>query len=100
MKYKKVSSLHGVPRSDTSCLRQIFNSSPNVRFKYQPLYSYIFKDKINLNSKEEEIRIYFYSLYDYESTFLDQKVKIDKTIYPEFIIKNKQPASLVSKMDR
>jgi hypothetical protein len=100
MLYRKIISLHGVPRSGTSWFGQIFNSSPNVRFKYQPLFSYAFKDRISLNSNEKEIRLYYDSLYNYADNFLDQHEKIEKGIYPVFKIKRKQPEFLITKMVR
>ncbi len=100
MKYRTIISLHGVPRSGTSWFGQIFNSSPNVRFKFQPLFSYAFKDRININSKEREIREYFTKLYDSEDEFLDQIDKIHKSIYPRFKIKKDKPQFLVTKMTR
>ena len=39
--------LHGVPRSGTSWLGNIFNSSPDLTYKHQPLYSYAFKNYLN-----------------------------------------------------
>jgi hypothetical protein len=37
-------ALFGCPRSGTSWLGQIFNSAPDVAYRYQPLFSYEFKD--------------------------------------------------------
>ena len=100
IKLKKIVSIHGVPRSGTSWLGQIFNSSPDVKFKYQPLFSYAFKDKIDLRSNENEIRNYYKSLYDFNDEFLDQKKNIVNGLYPNFKKKNKHPDFLVTKMNR
>ncbi len=52
-------AVHGVPRSGTSWLSEIFNSSPRVLFKYQPLFSYVLKDFLNPGSSREEIGAFF-----------------------------------------
>ena len=36
----------GVPRSGTSWFGELFNSSPRVAYRFQPLFSYAFKDAI------------------------------------------------------
>ena len=43
MGFDRIISIHGVPRSGTSWLGQILDSSPKVRYKFQPLFSYAFK---------------------------------------------------------
>jgi len=48
-------AIWGVPRSGTTWLGQIFNSSPNTLFRYQPLFSYAFKNYISNISTLEEI---------------------------------------------
>lgn len=99
-KFKEIISIHGVPRSGTSWLGQIIDSSPEVRYKYQPLFSYTFKDQINLQSSKEEIINYFNELYDYEDDFLDQEYKKKKNIYPRFTQKKSNPKVLATKMVR
>lgn len=54
----KVISVHGVPRSGTSWLGQIFNSHPEVAYRFQPLFSYRFKDHISLQSTAADIRAF------------------------------------------
>lgn len=100
LKFKNIVSIHGVPRSGTSWLGQIVDSSPEVRYKYQPLFSYAFKDRINLQSDKKEIIEYFNELYDYKDDFLDQIYKKDKNIYPDFKLKSDNPKLLATKMVR
>ena len=52
---KKTIALFGVPRSGTSWLGQIFDSCPDVIYKYQPLFSYAFKNRLNMQSSFDEI---------------------------------------------
>ena len=44
-----ITYLAGVARSGTSWLGQIFDSSPEVRYSFQPLFSYEFKNRVNEN---------------------------------------------------
>lgn len=61
MKYNQVISIFGVPRSGTTWLGEIFNSSPNVRFKFQPLHSYQLREK--------------YSILDFSLVEIDEVIK-------------------------
>lgn len=98
--FKHIISIHGVPRSGTSWLGQIFNSSANTRYKFQPLFSYAFKDIINVRSSKEEILDYYQKLYFTNDEFLDQMKLIDEGYYPIFNKKDKIPDTLVTKMVR
>jgi len=99
--FKKIISIHGAPRSGTSWLGQIFDSSPEVRYKFQPLFSYSFKDRINISSSKSEIMQYFEELYNYpQDNFLDQLDKKKNHRYPIFKDKKKTPEYLVTKMVR
>ena len=100
LKFKDIISIHGVPRSGTSWLGQIVDSSPDVRYKYQPLFSYAFKDRISLKSDKKDIYKYFNKLYDCDDEFLDQTYKKEKDIYPHFEIKKEKPSILATKMVR
>jgi hypothetical protein len=100
LSYKAVISIHGAPRSGTSWLGQIFDSSPNVRYKFQPLFSYAFKDRINLQSTKEEFMKFLDELYNKQDPFLDQLDKKEDGRYPIFKIKEENPPILVMKMVR
>ena len=80
---KKI-AIHSVPRSGSSWVGQIFNSSPDVNFKFQPLFSYAFKDILNAYSSNAEINHFFNSIAQSNDEFLLQQDKIDKGIYPCF----------------
>jgi hypothetical protein len=100
MSFNKIISIHGVPRSGTSWLGQIFDSSPEVRYKFQPLFSYAFKDDITLNSDKKELMKYYTRLYNYKDSFLDQEDKKIKGVYPDFKKKVTLPSAVVTKMVR
>lgn len=100
MSYDRIISIHGAPRSGTSWLGQIFDSNPEVRYKFQPLFAYSFKDRLHVRSDKREIVDFYNELYRYEDEFLDQADKKEKGTYPNFQLKSSAPKSLVTKMVR
>ena len=92
---KKI-AIHSVPRSGSSWIGQIFNSSPDVSFRFQPLFSYAFKDYLDASSSKENINSFFKFISQSEDDFLLQKEKIEQGIYPRFQ-KNKQPTHIAYK---
>ena len=64
-------SLHSCPRSGSSWLTAIFNSHPNIKIAYQPLFSYEFKNIINNNSSEKEFNIFIQKLYNTNNKFIN-----------------------------
>ncbi|MFC0211215.1 sulfotransferase [Paenibacillus chartarius] len=97
MSYSKIISIHGVPRSGTSWLGQIIDSCPDVRYKYQPLFSYAFKDRLWVRSSDEEIERFFRELYEHSDDFLDQKEQVRHGSYPRFYQKQENPTFLALK---
>lgn len=97
---RKIISIHGVPRSGTTWLGQIFDSSPNTRHKIQPLFSYAFKNRIGYHSSKEDIKQFYSELYSYDDDFLDQTLKKQQGIHPIFPKKQEKPEFLVIKMVR
>ncbi len=96
----KIISIHGVPRSGTSWIGQIFNSHPDVTYRYQPLFSYRFKNRINSESSKLDIYSFLEELYSTNSDkFMSNKKEISQEIYPKFS-KNQPAAVLVMKMVR
>ena len=92
---KKI-AIHSVPRSGSSWIGQIFNSSPDVNFKFQPLFSYACKDYLDASSSKESINIFFELISQSQDTFLLQTEKIEQGIYPNFQ-KNKQSTHIAYK---
>src|SRR6478672_8697625 len=84
MNFESIIYISGVPRSGTSWVGQIINSSSLVRFRFQPLFSYEFKDSVNEDSSKEELEQFFECLYRTESNFIIQKDKVDSGEYPFF----------------
>jgi len=75
-------ALHSVPRSGSTWLGNIINSHPQVSFKYQPLFSYAFKDYLNCESSNEKINAFFNEIRLSNDEFINQKKGIEKGIIP------------------
>lgn len=80
--------IHSVPRSGSTWLGNIFNSHPNLAFRYQPLFSYAFKDYLTPKSTSEEIDIFFKSILNSNDDFINQTEAVYKNIVPNFDKKN------------
>ena len=77
-------AIHSAPRSGSSWLGQILNSSPKVCFRFQPLFSYAFKDYLNDKSSREDVIDFFENIAKSLDDFLLQKDKIENGEYPSF----------------
>jgi hypothetical protein len=77
-------AIHSVPRSGSTWLGNIFNSHPQVSFKYQPLFSYAFKDYLNDSSNASQIDEFFKAIHASNDAFINQKEGIEKDIIPVF----------------
>lgn len=99
--YKKLVALYGVPRTGTTWLGQIFDSCPEAVYRYQPLFSYRFKNRIRMEDSKEEITKFFEELYmEREDAFLNQKEQREKGLCPFFENKNQEGDILVYKEAR
>ncbi|MBK7357392.1 sulfotransferase [Propionivibrio sp.] len=94
----RIVSIHGAPRSGTSWLGQIFNSHPDVAFRFQPLFSYRFKGAINPESSKAETERFFHELYAVDSDeFILQTKQRSRGVHPTGMIKLPRPSHLVMK---
>jgi hypothetical protein len=84
MEEKNIVGIHGVPRSGTSWLGQLINASPLVNFKFQPLFSYAFKDYLDSNSSCTEINDFFSQIAIRKDSFMNLKDKNLLGKYPVF----------------
>lgn len=91
--------LAGVARSGTSWLGQIFDSSPSVCYRFQPLFSYAFKNRLNHASTRQDVENFFSDLYESDDHFLLQTDKRESGQYPIFQ-KRQSPSVLVFKENR
>lgn len=62
--------LWGVPRSGTSWLGQIFNSAPNTIYRFQPLFSLLFKNGLSQNSTKENIEVFLNKIIETDDQFI------------------------------
>ncbi|WP_319525636.1 sulfotransferase [uncultured Desulfosarcina sp.] len=77
-------ALHGVPRSGTSWVGEIFNSSPHTIYQFQPLFSYALKDFLTPASTATEIGDFFDRLCTAEDDFISQRIKRKQGEFPIF----------------
>lgn len=80
---KKI-AIHSVPRSGSTWLGSIFDSSPHVIYKYQPLFSFVFKNFLNEDSSREDINLFFEKIYSTHDYFIDQVDAKRKGLVPDF----------------
>jgi hypothetical protein len=93
-----VISIHGTPRSGTSWLGKIFDSHPAVAYRYQPLFSYRFKDAITPKSSTGEIEDFLNRLYEVDDDeFILQTRQSKRGAHPFALTKSESPAYLVMK---
>ena len=76
--------IQGVPRSGTSWLGQIFKSAPSVAFRFQPLFSYAFKDRLGPDSSKVEIIAFFEDILQTDDRFVLQQDDAIHVDYPTF----------------
>ncbi len=80
---KKI-AIHSVPRSGSTWLGSIFDSSPNVAYRFQPLFSYSHKSQLNEFSSTEDIQIFFNDILYTDDEFVLQKKAIINNLVPVF----------------
>lgn len=94
----RVVSIHGAPRSGTSWLGQIFNSHPEVAYRFQPLFSYRFKGAIKRESSRAEIENFLRALYEVgDDEFILQTNQKLRGAHPADFVKKQHPSVLVMK---
>lgn len=90
----------GMPRSGTSWLGQIIDSSPQVRFRLSPLFSYAFKNAVDEHSSKEEYKRVFQGAYQTRDAFMCRTKERENGTYPVFEWKEDDPEFLAIKMTR
>jgi len=60
------------------------DSSPDARFRFQPLFSYAFKNALNEDSSKDEMEKFFADIFSSTDDFLLQTDKRRSEIYPVF----------------
>lgn len=88
--------IHSVPRSGSTWLGCIFDSSEKVAYKFQPLFSYAFKDFLDCSSTTEEINDFFKRIKNSNDEFINQIEGKKSGIIPIFD-KSPEPKHIVYK---
>lgn len=83
--FSSVVALYGVPRTGTSWLGEILDSCPNTVYRFQPLFSYRFKNRIKPEDTQEDLERFFRELYEENSDeFLNHTEERKSGKYPVF----------------
>lgn len=69
-------ALFSVPRSGSSWLGEILNSSPNVIYKFQPNIAYSFDLELKANSSKYDIDNFFLKLINSDDDFINSRLSI------------------------
>lgn len=69
----KLVAVHGVPRSGTTWLGQLLNSSEHVAFRYQPLFSYAFRGRLSRTSSAADVASFIQGLLATDDPFVHQR---------------------------
>lgn len=69
----RIVAVHGAPRSGTSWLGQLFNSSERVAYRYQPFFSHAFRGRIDAASDAARMRAFFADLLETDDDFVLQR---------------------------
>lgn len=98
--YRRVVLAMGMPRSGTSWLGQILDSSPEVRYRLSPLFSYDFKNWLDPHSPREDWEKVFRGAYRSANAFMRQAERRESGLYPRFQDKPPAPPVLAIKDTR
>jgi hypothetical protein len=80
-------AIFGCPRSGTSWLGQLFNSSASVLYRYQPLFSYEFKDWFGREGlSDASLHDFHAALRDARSDFVLQDLRPPKRAEPTHLV--------------
>lgn len=77
-------AIYSVPRSGSSWLGSILDSSPNTLYRYQPLFSYTHKGQLDTKSSLEDINSFFEDISKTEDEFVLQYEAVKKNLVPLF----------------
>lgn len=89
-------ALFSVPRSGSSWLGEILNSSPKTVYKFQPNFAYSFESELKEGSSFQEIEEFYKKLLICEDKFVNGELSISGKIKESRLEKNK-PTTLLFK---
>jgi hypothetical protein len=91
-------AIFGVPRSGTSWLGEIFDSHPDVVMRFQPLFSYGHKGRLNEYASRADIDAFFDEILNSCDPFALMRAEMHKS-YPTFT-KSENPTHIAFKETR
>ena len=89
-------AIHSAPRSGSTWLGEILNSSTDVKYCFQPLFSYQFKDYLDEGSSRQKIDRFFFMLSHTDDEYICQKLQRKAGTLPYFN-KSELPTHLIYK---
>ena len=98
--FKRIVAVVGMPRSGTSWLSQIVDSSPIVRYRLSPFFSYSYKGLVDEHSGKEVYETVFRGAYHSHDDFMSRSRERAAGYYPSFDQKDFHPSVLAIKMTR
>lgn len=69
-------AIFSVPRSGSTWLGQIFNSSPHVTYRFQPNFAYSFPEHLTENASRAEILNFYDRLLNTDDPFVNAEISI------------------------
>lgn len=76
--------LHSVPRSGSTWLGSMLDSSSKTIYRYQPLFSYTHKSQLSQFSSIKDINLFFEDIKNTSDKFVLQEEAIKKGLVPKF----------------
>jgi len=98
--YERLAVVTGMPRSGTSWIGQIVDSSPDVRYRMAPLFSYELKHAVGPGASRDQWESMLRRAYASQDEYMDQRHRRAAGDYPTFSDKRAAPPVLVCKFDR
>lgn len=91
-------AIFGIPRSGTTWLGQLLNAHPAVLYRYQPLFSYEFKDYLSATFSAEDLENFHSELVNAKSDFTCPKHTFTKENPSVLLYKNVRYHHLAKRM--
>jgi hypothetical protein len=86
-------AIHGAPRSGTTWIGEVINSSPKTIYRFQPIFSYAHKDFLTPSSTRQDIEDFFNRITECNDDFTNRTLERKTGKFPNF---NKQQATHVA----
>ena len=94
---RRIIWVNGLPRSGTSWLCQIIDSSPQVAFRMAPLFSWQFRDRMRIDDDDIAWSLFFKEVYRTNDAWMLQTERRKSGLFPSFASKQVHPGVLVVK---